>query len=74
MSRNSPFELLSQVTDGPLPLGTYKLRGSEELQTTYPTFAQNISKLEPGDKVVKYVDQETGATITIPADVLEDSD
>jgi hypothetical protein len=72
-TRSRPEELVQKALDGELvPLGDYVLRDDDNgVKTTYPKRAQAVSGLSRGEKVKKFVDQETGATVTIPVDELE---
>jgi len=67
MSRKKPYDLIEKQHDGPIPLGTYKLRGdNDELITTYPKKALRLNNLDSGDQMRIFVDQRTGAIVTIP--------
>lgn len=73
-TRSKPLDYVEELlNDGePLPLGDYALRDDAGgLKTRYPRRAQDFNDVEQGDKVKKFADQETGATVTIPIDELE---
>ena len=73
-TKSRPEELIQQALDGSLvPLGTYDLRDDNGgLKTRYPKRAQELNGFTDDDQVRKFVDQETGATVTIPKDQLKD--
>lgn len=73
-TKSRPEELIRRALDGELlPLGDYRVRADNGgVKTRYPKTAQDLNELDTGDEVRKFVDQETGATVTIPTDVLDD--
>ena len=73
-TKSRPEELIRRALDGELlPLGDYRVRADNGgIKTRYPKTAQSLNELNPGDEVRKFVDQETGATVTVPIHELED--
>lgn len=74
MNQKTPQELVTQALDDDLvPLGRYKLRpdSSSNLLTAYPKVAREHNDSRRGDKLEMYLDQRTGALISIPVDSLK---
>jgi len=73
-TKTRPEELIQQALDGELvPLGEYVLRADKNgAKTTYPKRAQELNNIEAGDGMMKWVDQESGATVTIPVDYVDE--
>jgi len=74
-TKSRPKELIQEALDGSLlPLGGYSLRDSPSstLRIGYPKQAVDFNSVEPGDEMRMWIDQETGAVVTIPADQIHD--
>lgn len=73
-TRSLPQKLIEKAIEGGLvPLGEYKLRDDETgLVTRYPKRAEELNDVDVDDGVKKFVDQETGATVTIPVDEIDE--
>lgn len=73
-TKGNPIDLIESIHDDDelLPLGRYSARSDNGgLATRYPQKAREYSDVDAGDDIKMFVDQETGATVTIPIDELE---
>jgi len=73
-TKTRPGELIRKALKGELvPLGVYEIRTDVSgLKTRYPKPAERHNNADTDEKVKKFLDQDSGATVTIPKKVFED--
>lgn len=73
-TRSRPEELVrSALEDDLVPLGRYKARVDDDgFVTTYPEIAVDANDVDRDTRFKVFLDQETGATVTIPVEALGD--
>lgn len=72
-TNDNPVRLSIEHLDGVIPLGEYSYRDYDgELLTTLPKQVQEFNDVTGGEKCMKWVDQRTGATVSIPLDELSE--
>jgi len=73
-TKSRPSKIIQQALEGSLmPLGSYTVRpDGDNYRMAYPEQAAQLNSIDTGDDLRVWVDQETGATVTIPVDSLHD--